>query len=84
MKLVHTEEYVEGFLRGALSAAAVRRIGFPWSEGLVKRTLTSLGGTLAAAEDALAYGWGANLAGGTRPVTQSPSSFESGPGSRKK
>jgi len=64
-KLVHTEEYVDHFLNGTLSAAAVRRIGFPWSEGLVRRTLTSLGGTLAATEDALAYGWGANLAGGT-------------------
>lgn len=65
VKLVHTDTYVDNFLSGSLSPAAVRRIGFPWSDGLVKRTLRSLGGTLAATEDALAYGWGANLAGGT-------------------
>jgi acetoin utilization deacetylase AcuC-like enzyme len=65
VKLVHSERYVDDFLSGSLSPAAVRRIGFPWSEGLVRRTLTSLGGTLAAVEDAFEYGWGANLAGGT-------------------
>jgi acetoin utilization deacetylase AcuC-like enzyme len=43
----------------------MRRIGFPWSEGLVKRTLASVGGTLAAAAVALEKGWCGNLAGGT-------------------
>ncbi|HWC16135.1 MAG TPA: histone deacetylase [Terriglobales bacterium] len=65
IKLVHSERYVDDFIAGLLSPATIRRIGFPWSEGLVRRTLTSLGGTLAAAEDALSFGWGANLAGGT-------------------
>ena len=65
IELVHDSEYVSNFLAGRLSPAAVRRLGFPWSPGLVKRTLGSLGGTLAAADDALANGWGANLAGGT-------------------
>ncbi len=63
--LAHDPLYVEAFLRGSLDAAAVRRIGFPWSEGLVRRTLTSVGGTLAAASEALAAGWGGTLAGGT-------------------
>ena len=65
IKLVHSEHYVDGFLSGSLSPSLMRRIGFPWSGGLVRRTLTSLGGTLSAAEDALSRGWGANLAGGT-------------------
>ena len=65
IKLVHSEHYVDAFAAGMLSPATLRRIGFPWSEGLVRRTLSSLGGTLAAVEDALSYGWGANLAGGT-------------------
>jgi acetoin utilization deacetylase AcuC-like enzyme len=65
IKLVHSESYVDNFVAGKLSPATIRRIGFPWSEGLVRRTLTSLGGTLAATEDALSKGWGANLAGGT-------------------
>ncbi len=65
IRLMHSEGYVDDFVRGMLSPSAIRRIGFPWSEGLVRRTLTSLGGTLAAVEDALSQGWGANLAGGT-------------------
>jgi acetoin utilization deacetylase AcuC-like enzyme len=43
----------------------MRRIGFPWSEQLARRTLASVGGTLAAATDALDTGFGGNLAGGT-------------------
>jgi acetoin utilization deacetylase AcuC-like enzyme len=61
----HDPEYVRKFLNGALDPQAMRRIGFPWSEGLVRRTLASVGGTLRACEDALAPGWGGNLAGGT-------------------
>jgi acetoin utilization deacetylase AcuC-like enzyme len=61
----HEPAYVEAFLEGALDAKAQRRIGFPWSESLVRRTLASVGGTLAATGEALARGWGGNLAGGT-------------------
>jgi acetoin utilization deacetylase AcuC-like enzyme len=65
IELVHDRGYVEAFLRGTLSPEAVRRIGFPWSEGLVQRTLASVGSTLAATREALATGWGGTLAGGT-------------------
>ncbi len=61
----HDAEYVDGFLNGTLSPQAVRRIGFPWSEGLVARTLASVGGTLAAARVALQDGFSGALAGGT-------------------
>jgi acetoin utilization deacetylase AcuC-like enzyme len=63
--LAHDPEYVRRFLEGSLPAPAIRRIGFPWSEGLVKRTLASVGGTLNATKDAFEHGWGGNLAGGT-------------------
>ncbi|MBK9171301.1 MAG: histone deacetylase [Bryobacterales bacterium] len=63
--LAHDPGYVSAFLDGTLEPAIVRRIGFPWSEGLVRRTLASVGGTLMAAEDALRRGFGGNLAGGT-------------------
>jgi acetoin utilization deacetylase AcuC-like enzyme len=65
VELAHDREYVSAFLDGTLSPQAIRRIGFPWSEGLVRRTLASVGGTLAATREALANGWGGNLAGGT-------------------
>jgi acetoin utilization deacetylase AcuC-like enzyme len=65
IELAHDSDYVSDFLEGKLSAQAMRRIGFPWSEMLVKRTLASVGGTLAATKEALATGWGGTLAGGT-------------------
>lgn len=65
IELAHDAIYVRDFLNGALPDAAIRRIGFPWSEALVKRTLASVGGTLSAACDAFNSGWGGNLAGGT-------------------
>ena len=65
VELAHDPEYVTAFFQGTLTPQAMRRIGFPWSEGLVKRTLASVGGTLAATREALANRWGGNLAGGT-------------------
>jgi acetoin utilization deacetylase AcuC-like enzyme len=56
---------VDGFLTGTLDAGIMRRIGFPWSPELVKRTLASAGGTLGAACSALETGFGGTLAGGT-------------------
>lgn len=65
IELIHDPNYVRSFLLGTLDAAAMRRIGFPWSEELVSRTLASVGGTLAASGQALQFGWGGTLAGGT-------------------
>src|SRR5437763_1980208 len=65
IELAHDPSYVRRILDGSIDPRAMRRIGFPWSEGLVRRTLASVGGTLAATEDALATGFGGNLAGGT-------------------
>jgi acetoin utilization deacetylase AcuC-like enzyme len=65
IELVHDPAYVSAFLSGSLDAPAMRRIGFPWSEELVQRTLASVGSTLAATSEALRHGWGGTLAGGT-------------------
>jgi acetoin utilization deacetylase AcuC-like enzyme len=65
IELAHAPEYVRAFLDGTIERSAMRRIGFPWSKGLVSRTLASSGGTLAATDVALATGWGGTLAGGT-------------------
>jgi acetoin utilization deacetylase AcuC-like enzyme len=65
IELVHDPEYVRAFVEGRLNEQAIRRIGFPWSQGLVKRTLASVGSTLAATREALTWGWGGTLAGGT-------------------
>ncbi len=63
--LAHDSDYVERFLAGTLPPQTMRRIGFPWSQTLVCRTLASVGGTLSATRDALAVGFGGTLAGGT-------------------
>jgi acetoin utilization deacetylase AcuC-like enzyme len=65
ISLGHDPRYVDQFLSGSISTAVMRRIGFPWSEGLVRRTLASVGGTLGATQDALGTGLGGTLAGGT-------------------
>jgi acetoin utilization deacetylase AcuC-like enzyme len=62
---VHTRDYVDRFASGALDAAAVRRIGFPWSPALVERSFRATGGTCEAAACALDHGIAMNLAGGT-------------------
>lgn len=69
--LAHDPSYVEQFLSGTLPASMMRRIGFPWSEGLVRRTLASAGGTLAATRDALDRGVGGTLSGGTHHAFRS-------------
>ncbi|HEV7993604.1 MAG TPA: histone deacetylase [Gemmatimonadaceae bacterium] len=65
LELVHTPDYVRRFSEGALDAAEIRRLGFPWSEALVERSYRAVGGTIAAARHALEHGVAMNLAGGT-------------------
>jgi acetoin utilization deacetylase AcuC-like enzyme len=71
LRLVHDADYVERVRDGRLEHLEQRRIGFPWSEGMVERSRRSAGATICAARVALAEaeagGWGVavNLAGGT-------------------
>ena len=74
LQRVHTDSYIDGFLAGTLEPSIIRRIGFPWSEGLVKRTLASAGGTLAATRTALQFGFAGTVAGGTHHAFRSEGS----------
>jgi acetoin utilization deacetylase AcuC-like enzyme len=65
LALVHTPEYLERVRTGALSLREQRGLGLPWSPLLVERGRRSSQGTVEAARDALADGWGMNLGGGT-------------------
>jgi acetoin utilization deacetylase AcuC-like enzyme len=62
---VHDEALLARIRTGALSVREQRGLGLPWSEALVERGRRSVGGTLAAARDALERGLGMNLGGGT-------------------
>ncbi|MEZ8086456.1 histone deacetylase [Vibrio sp. 1S139] len=64
VKQVHDSEYVDLLVSGKLPAAKMRRIGFPWSEQLIERTLYSSGGTCLAAEMAIETGLAIHLSGG--------------------
>ncbi|WP_163937290.1 histone deacetylase [Paraferrimonas sp. SM1919] len=61
---VHQSQYIEQLCSGQLPAAKMRRIGFPWSEALIKRTLASAGGTVTTALKAMETGMAIHLSGG--------------------
>lgn len=63
---VHCADYVQRMHDGTASEAELRRIGFPWTPGMVDRSRRSSGGTIAALVAALeGDGVAVNLAGGT-------------------
>lgn len=60
----HDLDYINQLIAGDLPAAKMRRIGFPWSEQLIKRTLTSTAGTVITAQKAIEEGVAIHLSGG--------------------
>ena len=65
LELAHCPDYLSRFINGELNDKEVRRMGLPWSEGLVKRSLISPNGTFLTANLALQHGIACHLAGGT-------------------
>lgn len=76
----HSLEYVDRYLLGDLTPEEIRNVGFPWSLEGVNRSLSSTGGTVAAAisvcqarrrqlseqnENNMKPLWSAHIAGGT-------------------
>ena len=74
LALVHTPAYIDAVASGTISAAAMREIGFPWSEAMVERSRRSVGATVAAVRVALQEGIAANMAGGTHHASASQGS----------
>jgi acetoin utilization deacetylase AcuC-like enzyme len=65
LEAVHAPDLMERIRTGAMSAREERALGLPWSAALVERGRRSVGGTVAAAAQALERGLGMNLGGGT-------------------
>lgn len=65
VQLAHDATYVEQYRTNQLSAKAMRRIGLPWSQGVMERTFLAVGGSLLSTQLALETGLAAHLAGGT-------------------
>ena len=65
LELAHDPDYIRRVFTGDLTAKEIRRIGFPWSPGMVERSRHSVGATIGACRTALSQGLAAALAGGT-------------------
>jgi len=65
LEIAHCPAYLQRFIGNALSHQEQRRLGIPWSTGLMHRTLISPNGTLLTASLALKHGIACHLAGGT-------------------
>lgn len=65
LALVHSPVYIAAIASGTIAAAAMREIGFPWSERMAERARRSVGATVAAVGSAMRTGLAASLAGGT-------------------
>ncbi|MCB2406758.1 histone deacetylase family protein [Hymenobacter lucidus] len=61
----HTADYYQRLVAGQLTRQEERATGFPWSEQLIQREVTILGGTIECARRALQHGIALNIAGGT-------------------
>lgn len=65
LAVVHERQYLQHLQQQTMDPKQWRRIGLPWSEGLIERTFTAPNGTLLTAKLALEYGMACHLAGGT-------------------
>jgi acetoin utilization deacetylase AcuC-like enzyme len=65
VEAVHDPDYVAAVIAAQVPPARERRIGFPVTADVARRTLAVAGGTYAAALHALRFGYAANGAGGS-------------------
>jgi len=65
LQKAHCRTYIESFIHNRMDKKAQRRLGIPWSQELVTRSLISPGGTLETALTAMDQGIACHLAGGT-------------------
>lgn len=65
LTIAHDHHYLTQMFDNQLDDKAWRRVGLPWSQGLIDRTKTAPNGTLLTARIALEKGLACHLAGGT-------------------
>lgn len=65
LSLAHSPDYIRAMKDGSVSIDIIKRVGFPWSPELFRRTSATVGGGVATALSALKYGVAGCLAGGT-------------------
>ena len=65
LKRVHSESYIKHIKEKTLDINAVKKIGFPLVDSVVRRSLVATGGTVLAAKLAIKNGVACNTAGGS-------------------
>ena len=65
LKRAHSEEYIDKIKNKTLDEIAVKKIGFPLVDSVVKRSFIATGGTVLASKLAINYGVACNTAGGS-------------------
>ena len=65
LKRAHSEEYIDKIKNKTLDEIAVKKIGFPLVDSVVKRSFIATGGTVLASKLAISYGVACNTAGGS-------------------
>ncbi|NRA54125.1 MAG: histone deacetylase [Gammaproteobacteria bacterium] len=65
LEAAHCPEYLNRFINNQMDSKELRRMGLPWSEGLLRRSLISPVGTLLTCQLALKHKIACHLAGGT-------------------
>ncbi len=75
LKRVHSEGYIKHIKDKTLDQRAVKKIGFPLVDSVVRRSLVATGGTVLAAKLAIKNGVACNTAGGSHHAN-----FDSGAG----
>ena len=65
LSYAHSKEYILNIKNKTLSKEAVKKIGFPLVDSVVKRSLLATGGTVLASKLAINYGIACNTAGGS-------------------
>jgi len=64
LELVHEPEYLDRLLALRLTPAEQQRLEIPWTAEVAAASLLAVGGSIAAAQEALRRGWACNLGGG--------------------
>ena len=75
LKKAHSEKYINDVKNKTLDENAIKKIGFPLVDSVVKRSLVATGGTVLASKLAIKYGVACNTAGGSHHAN-----FEGGAG----
>tara|TARA_B100000674_G_scaffold76374_1_gene53105 strand:- start:232 stop:1125 length:894 start_codon:yes stop_codon:yes gene_type:complete len=75
LRKAHSENYIKNIKNKSLDQSTIKKIGFPLSDSVIRRSLLATGGTVLASKLAINYGLACNTAGGSHHAN-----FEGGAG----